>query len=144
MAAKEHESKDSGNTATQSNVSAKKSTENQENTGTSQGDKSENQSGGVKDITKEKDSTKLKTETDKTVTDEKLIQEDPKDQQSFDLALKFTCKLLKPASLLKTVNKNVTKLHLPRTLPLHFSLHQLLSKFENLKVGDSSCPQELI
>ena len=130
-ATKEHENKDSGNTAAQNDVSAKKSTENQESTGTSPGVKSESQSVGVI----EKDSTKLKTETHKTVTDEKLIQEDPKDQQSFDLALKFTCKLLKPEGLLKTVNKNVTKLHLPRTLPLHFCLHQLLSKFENLKVS---------
>ena len=133
---KEHVDKDTGNAVTQSKVAANKSTENTGNGDTRQEEKSENQPARVKYNTKEEVSTKLKTV--ENVTDEILIQEDPKDQQCFDLALKFTCKLLKAESLLKAVNKNVTKLHLSRTLPLHFSLHQLLSKFENLKVSDAS------
>ena len=56
------------------------------------------------------------------------------DQRKFDSALKLACSLLKPESVLKLVTKNVEKLHLQRALPLHFSLHVLLSKFENLKV----------
>ena len=56
------------------------------------------------------------------------------DQRKFDSALKLACSLLKPESVLKLVTKNVEKLHLQRALPLHFSLHLLLSKFENLKV----------
>ena len=117
-------------------VSANQSTENPGNkeTGTSISVKSENQSGGVKDSTEEGDSTKEKTVDNKNVADERLIQEEPKEQQGFDLALKFTCMLLKPESLLKAVTQNVTKLHLRRALPLHFSLHNLLLKFENLKV----------
>lgn len=84
--------------------------------------------------TKQGDSKISKTEVNKTETEERIIQEEPKDQRNFDMALKLACVLLKPDSLLKTVTKNVAKLHLSRALPLHFSLHKLLSKFENLKV----------
>ena len=80
-----------------------------------------------------------KNEGDKSLSqskesDDRVIQEDPMDQRKFDSALKLACSLLKPESVLRLVTKNVEKLHLQRALPLHFSLHVLLSKFDNLKV----------
>ena len=78
--------------------------------------------------------SKNQSQGNENETKERIMQDDPKDQKKFDLALKASSMLLKQKSLLKTVTKNVNKLHLSRALPVHFSIHGLLSKFENLKV----------
>ena len=104
-------------------------------TDSKEGNKSVDQS-TEKGVTKTlADNTKSMTKTSETETEERVIQEEPVDQKKFDHALKLACLLLKPESVLKHVTKNVKKLHLPRALPLHFSLHVVLSKFENLKVS---------
>lgn len=68
----------------------------------------------------------------------KYIDEYPIDQMKFDCALKSACLLVKQDSIYRHITENVTKLHLSRALPKHFSLPVMLNKFTNLKDLDLS------
>lgn len=70
--------------------------------------------------------------------DESVLPLEPEGQRQFDTILRTTNALVSEDSLLKSANKNVTRLAMRRTLPDHISLTSLLAKLENLQVLDLS------
>ena len=55
-------------------------------------------------------------------------------QEQFQQALRSSCLLMKPEALFKCATKNVHKLVLPRALPHHIHLTELLRKLTGLQV----------